>query len=104
MLPSHAPTSRHVPFASDTIAVEALNQRARSSKACARCVAERFHGGSDGCCRRQTAVHSPHMPARSIVVIAVPLNLDGHFIDERTPTSDIPHTDYALRNACNDRI
>ncbi|KZD20343.1 hypothetical protein A4A58_19070 [Tardiphaga robiniae] len=51
-----------------------------------------------------TVVHSPHMPARSIVVIAVPINLDGHFIDERTPTSDIPHTDYALRNACNDRI
>jgi hypothetical protein len=40
------------------------------------------------------------MPAYSIVVVAMPLNLDGHFIDERSPPSDIRDTDYALRNAC----
>jgi hypothetical protein len=40
------------------------------------------------------------MPAHSIVIITVPLNLDGHFIDERTPPSDIRDTHYALRNAC----
>jgi hypothetical protein len=36
-------TSRALRFRYDRD--QALNQRARGSKACARCVAERFHGG-----------------------------------------------------------